>query len=99
MAYSEKPFGLLDGDRGRYRQLLAGGHDVDDRPGRRSANASTSACCRSAGCSTAAAEDPHRLRDGGEVRIDQVGAEVDDARGLHLQFDEVQRRVVEDRSP
>ena len=40
--------------------------------------------------------DAERVADRGEVRVDQVGGEVHEAGGLHLELDEVQRGVVED---
>src|SRR6185436_16082956 len=82
-------------DRGRYGQFLTRRHDVykgwsveRERVRQR--------LLQVGWLLDAAAEDTHRLCDGGEVRIHQLGAEIDDARGLHLQLDEVQRRVVED---
>ncbi len=49
-----------------------------------------------AGVLDAPPESTEPTADGGKVRIDELRPEVDDARGLHLQLDEVQRRIVED---
>ena len=56
------------------------------------ASISATAPGRSPGSSTRTRVDAHGARHGGEVGVVQVGAGVDEARRLHLQRDEAERR-------
>ena len=94
IAYSDKPFAcsvvIAGGGNG---QFLAGGDDVDDGPAVVGEGLDERRV-QVAGLLDATAEHPHRDRDRREVRIDEVGAEHNNAGGFHLQLDEVQRRVL-----
>src|SRR4051812_46095995 len=69
-----EPLCLLDGDGWRYRQLLARGHNVDDR--RPVVRERVDQCLLQVGRTLdTTAEDAHRLSDGREVRVHQIGAE------------------------
>ena len=94
VAYRVKPLTWSERDLGRDRQLLPGGDDVDQRRavvGERRAQR----VLELAGFSTRTPCSPTARATSAKFGVVELGAEVDEAGGLHLQLDEGQRAVVE----